>query len=473
MQVMLVPHEVGDTFAEVWVGVFAATGRPPAAVIEATESGGAAAKQVNVAPAHWSPVDAGKRIPIAEVTAWTAMVTITGLASGRRYGVRCALPGSEGTCTVRTLPPDLPTGSDRPFTIWLGSCFAHYQDESGAAGDNYRRLPSDFAPDLKILCGDQVYLDNPATQIVPKDPAELGQFFLDKYTRTWAQGLEADRGFSHLLSEGATWFLADDHEFWNNHPNWSPLLHTHGGDEDRRRWEDVAKSLYQSFQGWPARDPRDVRTFSVGPVEFLLLDTRFGREPGDEKFTAPASLEAAVAWLVGGAPDTVGVLVLGAPMFTKRKGVIKAWIADRSLANYSQYATLADAILASPRSLLVLAGDIHAGRLATAQLSSGAALVEVTSSPLALVSNAAKGSVKPPPPRFPVEAGALPRCIVNPVQWIDGDVGLAEEHFTTLGFAKTDQSVSVRISAWGIEETSPRSPRLRGSRDFTFLRRSS
>jgi hypothetical protein len=123
------------------------------------------------------------------------------------------------TAAVRTLPDHLPGIGERPFTILLGSCFSRPADDSGSVGRAYKLLPTDARPDIKILCGDQVYLDAPSfwtvTQAVNDD--DLDRRLLEAYLRTWMQS----PGLQDLLTDGPNLFTSDDHDFWNNAPNWS------------------------------------------------------------------------------------------------------------------------------------------------------------------------------------------------------------------------------------------------------------
>src|SRR5215217_3887038 len=41
----------------------------------------------------------------------------------------------------------------------------------------------------------------------------------DKYVANWTQVGGEDAGFRRLLADGANYFCSDDHEFWNNAPN--------------------------------------------------------------------------------------------------------------------------------------------------------------------------------------------------------------------------------------------------------------
>jgi hypothetical protein len=466
MTLVLVPHKAERDRSWIWAAVSGTTARPGELRLT-TERG-----ETATGPgAGWKIVDGDGDLPPEGRTTWTQVVELGGLRPGQRYRVRGVVDGLEALCRPGTLPDTLPSKPEPPYTVLLGSCFASFNDKVGAAGANVAGLPEEYRPHVKLLCGDQVYLDNPWYEVLPRSRAGLAQRFLDKYLATWIPGM-GQTGLSQLLAEGSTYFLADDHEFWNNHPNWGPLVASRlqGARDD---WEAVARALYRSFQALPGQDPKKAQRFSLGPLEFYVIDTRFGRRAGNTDFMDAAELDALLGWLGTGA--TPGVLVLGAPLFTEPAGWFSSKFADRSLANYDQYARLADGLLASRRSILALTGDVHFGRYASAKddFASRAKLIEIAASPLALVDPAVGGKFHEAPDRFPVRSrgarhGGVAHSAVHTLQWKDWrgtEAGLASNHFVTLGFHGVGRAVSVRATAWKVE-TGPPSPA--GWRELTL-----
>ncbi len=460
---LLVPHGVTATSATIWCGVFGRTDRPPSGRLAA------GARAWDTPAEAWRLVDVDGYLAPASRSLWTQAVTLTDLQPGQSYALTGTVGGLQATCRTTTAPTQLPRDPDRPYVMWLGSCYAWYQDQAGLAGLNTINLGASMKPAVKILCGDQVYLDNPWYEVLPRDAAGLAKRLLDKYVSTWMQG-EGETGFSRLLAEGATYFLADDHEFWNNHPNWSPLLATRTASQ-RRDWAAIAAALYRSFQTTADRLPTMGTRLSLGPLELFFADTRFGREEGGERFMTDNALAEVSAWLAGGPVDKPAVLVIGAPLFTEAAGWFSSKFADRSLANYRQYAALAEAVLKSRRAVVILAGDIHCGRLATSRLASTMPLIEIISSPLALVDQSVGGTFYPAPDRFPEKPTASPRLRVATVPWTPPDGGLTENHFVTLGFTETDQTVRLRATAWAVAQSTPHHPIERGTTLLTLPRR--
>jgi hypothetical protein len=453
MTLMMVPHKAERDRVHIWAAVSGTAQRPGELRLEAEQGASATGTA-----ASWNVVDVGGRLPSASRTTWTQTVVLDGLAPGRRHRVRGAVGRDDALCHPGTLPDRLPAANEPPFVILLASCFATFQDKSGEVGTSVAGLPQEHRPHLKLLCGDQVYLDNPWYEILPRSPARLAQRFLDKYLATWIPSGGAT-GLSQLLAEGSSWFLADDHEFWNNHPNWSPLLASRSS-AGRVEWAAIGQTLYESFQALPGQDLRRIQEFKLGPLDVRIVDTRFGRKPGSEEFMHPSEHAALLAWLRTG--TSPGVVVLGAPVFTQASGWLSSRFEDRSLANYRQYTELAQALLATRRSILMLTGDVHFGRVARAKgdFVHRAPLVEIAASPLALVNSSVGGKFRAAPSRFPVAAGARARSAVETLQWQEwagGRDGLCENHFVTLGVRALGRGASVRVTAWKIRN-GPASP---------------
>jgi hypothetical protein len=462
----LVAHEAGTDWITAWLGVLDSTARPPAGTL--TVRG----RSVAVPADGWHGLTVDRELPAQARTVWTQKLRIAGLPAGQRHEVEAAVGSDRARCTASTLPDRLPGPLDPPFVVLLGSCFASYRAAEGLPGRTVVGLPPDYAPHAKLLIGDQVYLDNPAWEVLPRARGALAERLLRKYLDTWGQG-DSHNGFAAILGRGSTWFLADDHEFWNNHPNWSPLLATRGANA-RQQWASIATALFAGFTGRPAAELTQPQRFAVGPIEFYLADTRFGRQPGDAEFMAPAALDDLLAWLRDPGRPWPSVLVLSAPLFTEPSGWFGATFADRTLANYAQYPRLADAILECRRSLLVLAGDVHFGRVAIVRRRSDLELIEIVASPLALVSELVGGKFTDAPAEFPVRVGRQPRQPVSQPAWHGWsrpERGLVSNHFFTLSFTGTEQSVSVHLAAWPIEEHAGRAVRPAGTMDLSLTRR--
>ncbi len=394
--------------------------------------------------------------------------------------------------TVTTLPAEIPSKSQKPFTVMLGSCFFLPTDPHGMVGHTYLNLPSDSLPDIKFLCGDQVYLDNPwkAPELfrpfLTKD--KFRDFFFQKYLRTWTQIRKADvmdsdhvvknkviGGFNALLRNGANYFLSDDHEFWNNGPNFGGVgLAQTFLLSQRRWWFREASELFRVFQSlspW--------MTFDIDPISFCIADTRVNRTRrsvfktgnSDAQFMETDDLKAIGQWINN--LDGPGILVMGQLMMSEKarpwKDLLKPgkrsrWSRfkdkvtsyfDSGLPDFqSQYDELRRYIKASEHSIVFLTGDVHYGRLSVCDLDAGRGtkFVEVISSPLSVVSVSEKvmgfGIYEDAP-----NVLSAPDVKSVPIGQKDGDKPSAENHFVTLEFSKHPngpKTVEMKVRGWEI-----------------------
>lgn len=117
------------------------------------------------------------------------------------------------------------------------------------------------------------------------------------------------------------------------------------------------------------------------------------------------------------------------------------------MANYEQYKLIARTLSAAPHSILFLTGDVHFGRIASCTLPSSAEIIEIISSPLALVDASAGGSWEEPPDFFPSEAiPGVPKSEIKTEKTLQ----LTDNHFLTLEFYQRGARVHVAVKAWPI-----------------------
>jgi hypothetical protein len=415
---IVVPHGVTASTAEVWVG---AANEPRvqerSVLLEYGE------RETELDPAAWSgwesykPTDPAsyplldrllhRLLPKSEPVIRTLhyqRVRLERLEPRASYPLKLHVDGSPVVgpdggppdASVTTLPASLPLEDERSFTLLLGSCYYGPEDREGAVAKTYHRIPEARKPDVKVLCGDQVYLDNPWRDTTFKwylgnhKPGVFRAMLFDKYVANWERNGEA--GFGDLLAEGANYFCSDDHEFWNNAPNFGGVgfLNTLTGKQ-RQWWMREARHLFRAFQS-----PRSVLEFELPPLSVRVADTRVDRDPAGRRFMRDGDLRAVGRWIEG--LQGPGVLAVGQPVLVERtsvrdtirrrglKGLIMKHL-DRNLPDYAQYAELVRYIRSSRHSIVLLTGDVHFGRVTHGQLrpGSGARLVEVISSPMQAV----------------------------------------------------------------------------------------
>ncbi|GEM_PF-2046423 len=396
------------------------------------------------------------------------------------------------TATVTTLPGMIPTEKDNdPFRVMVGSCFYQPNDPDGMVGHTYLNMPEKSMPEIKLLCGDQVYLDNPwrETTLGLLSPEKMRTLFLEKYLRTWTQIRKGDvtdeqgvvkrkviGGFNPLLRNGANYFISDDHEFWNNAPNFGIVgaLMT-AVLSQRRFWFREASELFRIFQSmspWV--------TFDIWPLSFCIADTRINRTRHnlvrrDEKaqFMEQDDLNAVIAWISD--LQGPGILVLGQIFLTEEASRLKYLYtsngesilkrtanlfndyADFGLPDFPlQYKALLGAMKQSKHTIVVISGDVHYGRYSACTINpeSDVNFVEVISSPMTCVSGGVFKD-KPTLGRYEEASGSIfeTRIGSDPIAQVDFPERKTNDHFVTLEFSlknEVTKEVNMAVKSWEI-----------------------
>jgi hypothetical protein len=428
MSYLIVPTRASQSGASVWIG--------------AIDEGALPTLSVDGAPVPqpaWQSLAGGRHKLVY------ARVNVPNLDPGRRYHLRLDAAGRlMAVGSVTTLPAGLPGAAEPPFSVLLGSCFHVLNDKQGAAGGTFARTPP---PNIKILCGDQVYLDAPWSHFLihTHSKAEMEARFFETYQRTWEQTGPAS-GFRTLLQDGANYTTADDHEYWNNAPTAAAYARDTWMDGNRKNWWDAGSALYAAFQ-----NDRAVDQLQVGNLSFFIADTRRNRDTGRARFMLDADLEALTAWIRG--LTGPGVLVVGQPVFSGKSGFMGRF-QDWSMPDFTdQYARLARALYDATHSVLLLTGDVHFGRVAHCDLPASrqgtpVKLVEIISSPMSLVDAKVGGSWSKAPDTFPAPGivNNLGRLTVRTEMGFQ----MKTNHFLTLEFWGVASGVHVAVRSWPI-----------------------
>lgn len=449
MAFLLVPHEATARTATVWIGAFDEEDvRTKSVAVEFSGGGDNGTVELNTAAwQRWKsyrPLDRTwfnirtllkrKQDPKKEIF-YYQRVTLgaereRSLQPRTSYFLKLRIDGQTvtpedpyGAAQVTTLPEELPLEENNAFTLLLGSCFYRFgvdgsEDKDGLVGKTYYHMGK--KPDIKVLCGDQVYLDNPWRQTTLKwnrsysQPGLFRATLLQRYLENWrqVQGENQDAGFRQLLKNGANYFCSDDHEFWNNAPNFGGVAFRHTFRRIMRDWYfREALELYKAFQS-----PSPLVRFRVGPLSFCIADTRVNRDIRGMQFMDDEDLLDVKRWI-----DTLegpGILVIGQPLLAKEnvirtvrdrslreafaaywsKGFLRgtkglrddavSFLLDKDLPDYrKQYHELISCIAESDHSIVVLTGDVHFGRVAHGDLKRGDGdkFIEVIASPMKLV----------------------------------------------------------------------------------------
>ncbi len=444
MRTILIPHTADSSSARIWIGVTEADSTPPDISVTVLATG----MTKVAAAANWKAVTAGGELNAAESRTYFQIVEFSGLSARARLTVAA----NEARAMLTTLPAALPRVGDPPFNVLLGSCYFGNNDRGLSA--LMTALIQEIPPDMKILCGDQLYLDFPSLVFgVPFNAKGKARLFLSKYLRNWGE----PNSYRSLLQESATYFSSDDHEFWNNFPNSATIVAPTWTAGGRAEWKRVARPLFDDFQNDVPAGPPICRVFKVGSLSFMIADTRLDREEGSGRFMQDADLQLVEQWarsLTG-----PGVLVVGQPVFQDPQtgffGGLTKRFGDRNLPDYDQYPRLVQALLDAPHSILVLTGDVHFPRVSRAIRPGqpGREIIEVIASPAALVAGP-HSKTKTAPARFPSQP-IVPLPL--PVTTFD-EFRRAGDNLVTLSLTETPGKIDVELKYWFIGESQVNRP---------------
>jgi hypothetical protein len=446
-----------------WLGIWQQD-LPSSPIQFRVRTNGGAAQTFDIPHTRW-----GRRGSPARRRVWHTVWSAGNLQPATEYVCDLLVGGAvQATGIARTLPNSLPnTGSaSRPFNVFVGSCYYRRNDPQRRIPEAYMELwnQGQWRPDVKFLCGDQIYFDNPPTDFltIRRDiRAWIRQRLTNKYRTTW-------RDLDPLLSRGITYFLTDDHEYWNDYPNrqngaW--VFATHNRDDYLQRRTEAFANDFQ----WAGVS----EGFSIGNLNFRVLDTRRHRSLGARTFAQQQDVDSTINWLKN--LRSPGVLVLSSPIFVPRTenssfnfavtdGRV---ITDHNLPFFdAQFLPLAHALLEAQADVVVVAGDPHFSRVAECNVPAHPAnnnrahkIVEVISSAMATVDGAG-GMPRRGPDLFPMPGQAHPSIPSSNIQYLDFSTinqqrNQAADNFVTLSFTRVrdDNDISanvvqMRVRSW-------------------------
>ncbi len=434
MSFLLVPKEVTSTEAKVWVGVVNEGINPHNIALRYGNS------EIRLND-NWNTF----RTTSGQNSINYQHLTLRNLTPRTNYPLKLLTGQTLRTYgQVRTLPENLPAINESPFNVLLASCFASSRSESIHLGSAYLNLQRTEPTDLKILCGDQVYLDDPwyRFSVFTHSYRDLEDLLFSNYVKTWTQN-RLFTGFQQFLQTGANFFSSDDHEFWNNAPNAATIIRDSWSQTGRDNWMKIAKNLLSIFQSGTSRS-----VFNVGTLSFFIADTRVNRDAGRNQFMSAGDLAELKTW-VQNLPG-VGVLVIGQPLFSEPAGFFGGRFGDWNLPNYGQYKDLIETLMRSEHSILILTGDVHYGRIAHCQLKPDVDLYEIISSPTSLVNSKVGGQWHKAPSLFPANsiAGTVQKSVITKAQYKE-----TRNHFLTLSFYRDGAKTKIIPKVCVIKET--------------------
>jgi phosphodiesterase/alkaline phosphatase D-like protein len=149
------------------------------------------------------------------------VLSLRELETGRSYEL--TFPGimtQPGQLHLATLPEVVPADG---LVFLVASCYYRGLDD-GRLARAVRNLPAHLQPAFKLLVGDQLYTDVPGFGLNNGGGAEKD--YAQRYVDYWASP-----EYQPFLTHLPNFFTCDDHEFWNNYPEWQPHI--------RRTYPDV------------------------------------------------------------------------------------------------------------------------------------------------------------------------------------------------------------------------------------------
>lgn len=372
----LVIHEVTTTSACIWFGtLFHDLRKPKETRFTVFDSNNVEIAQQSISQDEWER-------PFTQIKSqrFFKILEFTNLDIGSDYSISAVeifddpkledIPLTSGSFT--TLPNSVNDLNDG-FTVAIGSCY-YEEHDGGQVGTSYQALSkskqTEFKPHIKFLTGDQVYLDIgwDSLSVVPKE-------IRDRVANDYALHWQALRG---MHRNGGTWFVADDHEYWNNYPfvqGLSPFIQALRIKSVKRAWTGTAKDGVMNVQR-----SQPVRTFDVGQdVSFCIADLRAFRSKS--RILPKVELAKVCDWINN--LKMPGVLVLSQPVMDEQGGS-----SDRNFPSYERdYKLVVKAIHDANHDVMILSGDIHYSKVSSVEFEGREnKLYEVVSSPLSNLS---------------------------------------------------------------------------------------
>ena len=273
-------------------------------------------------------------------------------ATAERFHICVSIPaaGIKTTLTSRRPPTHLPSKAIESFNLLLSSCYYQPNDKSYALADVIAGIKP--APDFTLLAGDQVYLDLPSQQNLPRNKNQLAQTLGKKYQANWFCADLQQPGLAKVLRHGPVLCVPDDHEFWNNFPLFQVQLDNTHTEQDRNNWKDVALRLYERYQMSPAQSEGFFRQ-NLEPLSMLFLDGRTCRDDSGKQMFNAQTHSAIDLWakdLLARKKNNqaaVGLLSSGQALLMEKPGIWARKLADMEMPNYDDFSSL----IANPTSL--------------------------------------------------------------------------------------------------------------------------
>ena len=312
--------------------------------------------------------------------------------TAERFAITVTMGARTVMLTSKRPPTTLPTKNENSFNVLLTSCYYQPNDRARSLAQLTSAIKP--APDFTLLAGDQVYLDLPSQQNLPREKNSLARALGKKYQYNWFCDELSQPGLAKVLGHGPVLCIPDDHEFWNNFPLFQvQLINTHRVC-DRDNWRDAALRLYERYQMSPAQSQGFYR-WDLAPLSMLFLDGRTCRDSGGGSMFNRATHAAIKQWKDDlllrkkNNQPAVGLLSSGQALVIEKPGMWDRHIADMEMVNYCDFSLIQHALkelFAAEIPVIYITGDVHWGRILEGKNHRGKCLFyEVIASPSRLI----------------------------------------------------------------------------------------
>jgi hypothetical protein len=313
-------------------------------------------------------------------------------ATSERFKIVVRIGVVSVALTSKRPPLSLPAKNSSSYNLLLSSCYYQPNDKSQALAGIIQTIKP--IPDFTLLAGDQVYLDLPSQQNLPKDKRQLAQTLGKKYQYNWFSAALNQPGLADVLRHGPVFCVPDDHEFWNNFPLAQAQLNNTYHASDRQNWCELATRLYQRYQMSPAQAEGFFRQ-DIAPLSMLFLDGRTQRDADGERMFNAATHAAIEGWTQDllarkqNNEPAIGLLSSGQALIIETPGRWARKLADMEMPNYKDFSVVIAALerlFEAGIPVLYVTGDVHWGRIVEGKNQRGDVLFyEVIASPSRLI----------------------------------------------------------------------------------------
>lgn len=314
---------------------------------------------------------------------FTGVVQANGLQAGQRYSCTLTFSAGPKESAAHSVSGSFTTSNPQAnrTSFLMGSCNFHRGPLTGRAFQAISKLAHSKQPEFHLHTGDQIYTDMPIPSVT-----------LDDYRTQYRKGWDRETT-RKLLSSRPNYMILDDHEVVNGYGQGDPLSKSarallwlrgflNGESELRQHMEVNGLKAYDEFQqSHSPAGPGNVRhySFSRGPAEFFVMDTRTRRIPEQGQMIDAEQMQQFKNWLKAH-PDKPKFVVSSGPFVAEPQIAEDKW----SSPNFrGQREEILDFIAAEKiEGVVFISGETHNSYHAECRLNQQVTVHELAASPV-------------------------------------------------------------------------------------------